>query len=286
MTTPFQQLSDSMAEAVAHAAHSIVRVEARRRLPATGIVWSDEYVITAHHVVEKTENITLGLPNGTTVEAALVGRDANTDLAILRAKTGLKPFAQAERAPRVGELVLAIGMPGQQVQASLGLISAHLTMRQDTAYQTGVTMYPGFSGGPLIDASAKLLGMNTSAGNGGLTLSLDTLRRIAAQLTQHGKMKRGYIGLGLQPVRLNDSLQALAGQKTGLLVVSIEQGGPADSAGLFQGDIVVAFDGHKTASLDELLALLDGARVGRPAPVQVLRGGQAHTLTITVAERD
>jgi len=287
MSNSLQDFSDGLADAVAVASQNTVRVEARRRMSASGIVWEGGLIITAHHVVEKSEGIKVGLPDGSTVEATLVGRDPSTDLAVLRVETNLTGFQVAEGEARVGHLVIAVGRPGNDVQASLGIVNTHVHIRQETALQTDVVMYPGFSGGPLIDASGRLLGMNTSAmSNGSLTLPVAILRRVAGQITEHGKVKRGFIGVSLQPVRLNDSISALAGQSKGLLIVGTEQDGPADKAGLFQGDIVVTFDSLKVVHLEELLGMLNGERVGRPVPVQIVRGGQLHVVTVTVGERD
>jgi len=287
MSNPLQEYSDALADAVASASQNTVRVEARRRQSATGIVWENGLIITAHHVVERSEEIKIGLPDGSTVEATLVGRDPSTDIAILRAETHLSGFPVAEGEARVGNLVLGIGRPGKDVQASLGIVNLHVHLLQDSAIQTDIVMYPGFSGGPLVDVSGRLLGMNTSAiSNHSLTLPVAILQRVAGQIAEHGKIKRGFIGVSLQPVRLNDSIRALTGQSKGLLIVGTEQDGPADKAGLFQGDIVVTFDSLKVVHLEELLGMLNGERVGRPVPVQIVRGGQLHEVTVTVGERD
>lgn len=288
MSNPLQQFSDTLADVVASAGRNTVRVEARRRLPATGIAWEGGLIITAHHVVEKSEGIKVGLPDGSIVDATLIGRDPSTDLAILRAETGLKGFSFADGEARVGHLVVAIGRPGKQIQAALGMVNQHIHIRQEPALQTDVVMYPGFSGGPLVDASGNLLGMNTSAvaNTGGVVIPVATLSRVAAQIAQHGKIKRGFLGVSLQPVRLNDSISALTGQSAGLLIVATEKEGPAEAAGLFQGDIIVTFDGVKVVHLEDLLGMLNGERVGRPVPTQIVRGGQLHEVTVTVGERD
>lgn len=288
MSNTLQEFSDGLADAVEAAGHYIVRVEARRRMPASGIAWENGLIITAHHVVEKSEGIKVGLPDGSTVEATLVGRDPSTDLAILRAETGLGAFPFATNEARVGHLVVAVGRPGKDIQASLGMVNSHVHLRQEPAIQTDVVMYPGFSGGPLVNTVGHLIGLNTSAASnsGGVTIPVATLRRVAAQIAEHGKIKRGFIGVSLQPVRLNESMSALAGQSAGLLIVGTEKDGPAESAGLFQGDIIITFDGVKVKHLEDLLGMLTGERVGRPIPVQIARGGQLHEVSITVGERD
>jgi len=286
-----------MATTVEAAGASVVRVEARRRLPASGIVWSsDGVIVTAYHVVERDENIGVGLPNAETVSATLVGRDPTTDLAVLRAQaTDLTPPTWAEPEDlRVGHLVLGLGRPGRTVQATLGIVSAlgeswrtPAGGRIEPYLQTDLVMYPGFSGGPLVDVAGRVLGLNTSALLRGISLSVPTptLRQVVDTLLTHGRVRRGYLGVGAQPVRLPADLVDELGQETGLLLVSVEPEGPAGSAGLTLGDTIVALDGQPVRHMDELLALLGSDRVGASAPVRIVRGGQAQELTVTIGER-
>jgi S1-C subfamily serine protease len=286
-----------MAATVEAAGASVVRVEARRRLPASGIVWSsDGVIVTAHHVVERDDNIGVGLPNAETVSATLVGRDPTTDLAVLRAQaTDLTPPTWAEPEDlRVGHLVLGLGRPGRTVQATLGIVSAlgeswrtPAGGRIEPYLQTDLVMYPGFSGGPLVDVAGRVLGLNTSALLRGISLSVPTptLRQVVETLLTHGRVRRGYLGVGAQPVRLPGGLAEELGQETGLLLVSVEPEGPAGSAGLTLGDTIVALDGQPVRHMDELLALLGGDRVGVSVPIRIVRGGQAQEVTVTIGER-
>ncbi|MBI1880570.1 MAG: trypsin-like peptidase domain-containing protein [Chloroflexi bacterium] len=233
MTEALQNLSNALAQTVATASPSIVRVEARRRLAASGIVWSaDGLIVTAHHTVETEDNIQVGLPDGQTVAAALVGPEPSTDLAVLRSVAkNLSPLAPAAESAQVGHLVLALGRPGQTVQATLGIISAlgnnwrtSIGGLIDQYVQTDVVMYPGFSGGPLVSAAGQLLGLNTSALMRGISLTVPTitLNRVAEMLVKHGKVRRGYLGVNTQPVRLPAALAQQLGQETGLLLVAVE----------------------------------------------------------------
>ena len=174
MVEVLSNLSDALAETVDKAGSRVVRVEGRRRLPGSGIVWSpDGVVVTAHHVIEQDDNISVGLPDGQTVTAGLVGRDPTTDIAVLRVQSnGLTAPTWAEPdSLQVGHLVLALGRPGQSVRGTLGIVSAlgnrnwHTPAggRVDQYIQTDVVMYPGFSGGPLVDAAGQFMGLNTSA---------------------------------------------------------------------------------------------------------------------------
>jgi S1-C subfamily serine protease len=297
MTTVLQTLSQEMAATVEAAGPAVVRVEGRRRVPATGVVWSaDGLIVTAHHVVSRDERITVGLPDGSTRPAALVGRDPSTDLAVLRADGGgLTPAAWASGdGLGVGQLVLALGRPGRSVQATLGIVSAlgeswrtPAGGQIDRYLQTDVVMYPGFSGGPLVDASGQVLGLNTSALLRGISVTVPaaTVRAVAETLLAHGHIRRGYLGVGAQPVRLPEALAGQIGQETGLLIASVEPGSPADSGGLMLGDTIVALDGHPVHHMDDLLALLGGDRAGKAVPVRVVRGGQVQDVTVTIGER-
>jgi S1-C subfamily serine protease len=300
VTEVLQDLSDALAATVKAAGSSVVRVEARRRLPASGIIWSSDGVIaTAYHVVERDENISVGLPDGQSVPATLVGRDPTTDLAVLRAQvpttSGAVPPTWADPDKlSVGHLVLALGRPGRTAQATLGIVSAlgeswrtPAGGRIDRYLQTDVVMYPGFSGGPLVDAAGQVLGLNTSALLRGISLTVPTptLSEVVQTLLTHGRVRRGYLGVGAQPVRLPAGLGQQLGQETGLLLVSVEPGSPADQGGLLLGDTIVALDGQPIRHMDDLLALLSSDRVGETMPVRIVRGGQVQELQVVVGER-
>jgi S1-C subfamily serine protease len=296
MTKVLQELSNGLAATAETVGASVVRVEARRRLPATGIVWSsDGVVVTAHHVVTEDESIGVGLPDGQTVPATLAGRDPTTDLAVLRAEaTDLTPPGWADlESLRVGHLALALGRPGKTVQATLGIVSAlgkdwrtPPGGRLDRYLQTDVVMYPGFSGGPLVDVTGQVLGLNTSALLRGisLTVPVDTLRRVVETLLTHGRVRRGYLGVGIQPVRLPEALSKELGQETGLLLVQVKSGSPAEKGGLLLGDIIVALDGQPIRHHDDLLAYLTGDRVGTAVPLRIVRAGQVQDVTIAIGE--
>lgn len=290
-------LSQTLAATVESAGAGVVRVDARPRFPASGIIWSaDGVIVTAHHVVEQDENISIALPDGRSVDAKLVGRDPTTDLAVLRAQaSGLTPRAWADpSALRVGHLALALGRPERKVMATLGIVSAlgegwrtPAGGRLDHYLQTDVVMYPGFSGGPLIDAGGQFIGLNTSALLRGvsLTVSSTTLRKVVETLLTKGRISRGYLGVGAQPVRLPGALAQELKQETGLLLVSVEPGGPAEKAGLLLGDVMVALGTDPLRHLDDLLAALGGDRVGTRVSVRLVRGGQVQELQATIGER-
>jgi S1-C subfamily serine protease len=296
MSEILSNLSNALAAAVEMASKSVVRVEGRRRLPASGIVWSSEGVIvTAHHVVEQDDNIAIGLPDGSSARAKLVGRDPAMDVAILRVRAdGLTPASWAATSDlRVGHLVLAVGRPEEKAMATFGIVSAlskdwrtPAGGKLDTYLQTDVVMYPGFSGGPLVDVTGKALGLNSSALLRGIsvTVPVTSLRQTVETLLTHGRVRRGYLGVSAQAVRLPAALASQVNQETGLLLGSVEAGSPAEAAGLFMGDTIVALDGQPVRHLDDLFALLSSDRVGKTAPVRIARGGQVMEIGVLIGE--
>jgi S1-C subfamily serine protease len=295
-------ISNQLADAVAAAGAWTVRVQARRGPPASGIALAADLVLTADHVVDpsREDSIRLGLPDGSEVGGSVVGRDPATDLAVLRVASGSSPLTPARAAagePRTGALVVVVGRPGSEPNASLGLITGHggpaRTRRGgilERFLQVDAVLYPGFSGGPLVDAEGAVLGMITSGlGFGGPAVALpwSLATQIADTLGQHGKVPRGYLGVGSQPVTLSPQVKDLiGGQERGLLVVQVAEGGPAATAGLLQGDILVRLDGSAVTNADDLQSLLGPNRVGSGATASVVRGGELRELPVTIGSRD
>ncbi|MBM3943942.1 MAG: PDZ domain-containing protein [SAR202 cluster bacterium] len=298
MATVLTELSDSLASTVAKAGPSIVRVDARRGPPATGIAWSaDGVIVTAHHVVERDDEIEIGLDSGRTAPATLVGRDPSTDMAVLRADVkGLAVPAWTEpTAMSVGHIVLALGRPGKSVRATFGIVSAlgdswvtPAGGRLDRFLQTDVVMYPGFSGGPLVDVSGRVAGMNTSGILRGMSLAIPhgTIATTVETLLAHGRVRRGYLGVGAQPVRLTATLAKQAGQETGLMVVSVQPSSSAEKAGLLQGDVIIGLGGEPMRHVDGLLTYLSGAEVGKKVTAKLVRGGKVQEVPVTIGERE
>jgi S1-C subfamily serine protease len=289
-------LSEQLASLVEAAGPSVVRVEVRRA-SATGTVWTrDGLVVTAHHVVERDDGLTVGLADGTTVPASLVGRDPTTDVALLRVQApGLSAPTWAERDDlRVGHLVLALGRPGPTVRASLGIVSAigsdwrtPAGGRLDRYIQADIRRSPGMSGGPLIDAGGAVRGLVTRGilPRVALVVPTPTLRRVVDALLAHGRVRRGYLGVGAQQVQLPGALRAPAGQETGLLIVAVEPDGPAERGGLLLGDTIVALDGKPVRDIRDLQECLAGERIGTAASVRIIRSGQVQDRSVNVGER-
>jgi len=292
------QLSEAMADAVDKAGASVVTVKARRRFPATGIVWTaDGVIVTSDHVIEREDKIEVGLPGGESVSATIAGRDPGSDIAVLKVdRGGLTPIGRAPGTARVGGLVLAVGRPGPEgPMASLGVVGAiggpWRTFRGaevEGYLRSDVTFYPGFSGGPLIDGEGRAVGLNSSRlGRGsGLTIPVGAVARIAGDLLAGGKVRRAYLGISSQVARLPEKLAAaLGGQESGLLIVSVEPGSPADEAGLLIGDILVAFAGSQVTDTEDLQSLLGAGLIGSESRATVLRGGAATDVVVKVGER-
>lgn len=295
--TALQSLSDDLAAAVDRASAALVSVHARRRIPASGILWKPDVVITNHHVIQREEGIKVTLADGTTVGATLAGRDPATDIAALRLERPAPTSAALGHGPlKVGQLVLALGRPGPAVTAALGVVSSAggewrtwSGGRIDQFVSLDVSIYDGFSGGALVNSAGEIVGMNSSGLSRGaaMTIPFPTIIRVAEQLLTSGHMRRGYVGVGLQSVRLPSAIasQLTPARDVGLMVVSVDDGGPAALAGLHIGDVIVAFDGHPASEPSEMLAQLTGDRIGQIAAVRVLRAGAFADLLLTVGER-
>ena len=297
-SNPLTAISDAMAEAVARAGLATVLVSARRRFPASGIIYAPDLILTADHVVEREDDINVSMPDGSDVSATLAGRDPGTDLALLRLSRSSANTAQmAPAEARVGQLVLAVGRPSAEgIQASLGVVSAiGGPMRTgrggllERYLATDAIPYPGFSGGPLVDAAGQVVGVNTSGLARGTSLAIPASLawQTAADLAKNGRVRRGYLGIRSQPVELPASAQKTLDrqQATGLLLVGIEDNSPAFAGGLMIGDILVGLSGQTVSDPDELLGKLSGSQVGSAVLVEILRGGQLTNVTVTVGER-
>lgn len=282
-------LGSQLAAVVAAASPSVVRVDARRRLGATGVVWAPDLVVTADHAVLRDDRITVAGADHSPHPATLVGRDPTTDLALLRVDDA--PFT----APTwvgldevaVGHFVVALGRPGRTVRASFGIVGV-----LGDAFKTGpgakVEAYlepmlylpPGFSGGPLFDVQGRVVGVNTAGLVRGETLAVPTttVRRVVEDLLADGRPRRGWLGVGTSPARLADG-------RRGLVVVGVADGGPAAQAGVLVGDVLVEVDGTPVQSAEDLLDRLGGGSVGSTVQLGVLRGGAANTLAVVVGVR-
>ena len=297
MSAILKAVSQALVETVAAVEGGVVRVEARQRLPGSGVVWSaDGLIVTSAHVIERDRDIRVGLADGRVLTARLLGRDPGTDLALLKAEgQGLPAPAWAEtEALQVGSLVLALGRPGGKVLATFGIVSAVDAGWNTPAggfvdhyVQTDTVMYPGFSGGALVDADQRVLGVNTSALVSGLSVTVPTatVRRVVDALRHNRRARRGYLGVQAQAVPLPEALRERLQQESGLLLIHVEPNSPAAQGRLVQGDTLVKLNGQPLRSLHDLALVLNGDQGEGPAVAQVVRGGQVREVPVTIGER-
>ncbi len=296
MSMTLELLSESFVQAVANGSKHVVRVEARRRIPASGIVWKEKgLILTANHAVQREERIRVGLPSGESLDAELVGRDPRHDIALLRIEAEMANGAwRTSEKLRVGHLVLALGRPAQDVMATHGIVGALGSSRRkrkpnpsERIIQTDVVMYPGFSGGPLVDAEGLILGMNTSGLLRGISaaLSLEMLEPRVTALSQYGYIRKGYLGISLQPVRLSPHGREKLQQETGLLIAAVEEGSPASEAGVLQGDIITSIDDEPLRFPDDLLDHLHIDQIGKRISLGIIRAGQFDSVTLLVGDK-
>jgi S1-C subfamily serine protease len=312
-----EELLDAYSRAVTGAAETVgpavVSVEVRHRaerrgrpareVPGSGsgfVFTPDGFVLTNSHVVHAATRIEAAFPDGRRVQAELVGDDPGTDLAVIRVPPVALTVAELgdSGALRVGQLVVAIGNPlGFQSTVTAGVVSAlGRSFRSvggrliDDVIQTDAALNPGNSGGPLVDARGRVVGVNTAvilpAQGICFAVGANTAKIVTGQLIRHGKIRRGYIGVAGQQVPLLRLAQRAHGleAKSGVLVTEVAPAGPAAQAGLKPGDVIVAFDGAPVTGIDDLHRRLVSERIGAEATIAVLRGAEKLELAIVPRE--
>jgi serine protease Do len=291
-------LSDDLASAVQRAGQSVVAVHGRR-FPASGIAWGPDQVVTASHVLERDTDLSITGPDGTQHAATLGGRDPGTDVAILRvANATLTPAARAEpNRIKPGNLTLAIGRPGtSEPIASFGAVSsvggAWRTAQGgllDAYIRADVALLPGLSGGALVNPEGELLGLLSAylAGGDPVAIPAQSVDAIAERLLTGGTLRRAYLGISTQPVELQDSVRQRLNveQATGLMLLAVEPGAPAERAGLLLGDILLSIGDRPVEDGEALQMALGPAVVGQPTPIRLIRGGELRALNVTPAPR-
>jgi S1-C subfamily serine protease len=295
--TALAGFSDALEDAVAAVAPAIVAIHARRRVPASGVVWRTGYVVASDHTIRRESGITVTLEDGRSVDATLVGRDPGTDLALLRLSD--ETVAAAPRAisatVRAGQIVLAVGRPGRQVTATLGAIHAvggewrtwqggHLSQ----SIRLDLAVYDGFSGGALVDAHGRVVGVNSSvlARGAPATIPAATVDRVVEQLLKGGRVPRGWLGIGTQPVRIPERVREESAlmQDVGLLIIGIATGSPAERAALHVGDTLVALAGTPTRGADDVIAILGADTVGKTLTARLVRAGAIIEVPVEIGE--
>ncbi len=292
-------LSQSLADTVERVEGAVVSLNIGRRFSPSGIHWRNGIIVTSDESLHNAEDVTATLRGGKTVPIKLLGRDASTDVAVFQIDNPDIPVANIGDATtlKVGHLVLGMALSREgDIKAVMGTISvcsgAWKSMSGgniDQFIRPDITLYPGFAGGPLVDANGDVVGMNTSGRRAtALTIPSSTVNRVVDQLVAKGRIARGYLGVGMQPVRLPKNLQAalnLTGDG-GVIVINVEANAPAEQAGILLGDILITFDGARVQDTNDILGYLNqGQSVNQAVAVQVVRGGELVNLTVTVGER-
>jgi S1-C subfamily serine protease len=288
--TSLTALSSALADAVASVQTSIVTVHAPRAA-ISGLVYAPDLVISTAHVLERSDSVHVETSDGRKLEATVIGRDPQTDLALLGVNDlKLEPVKIARQAARVGELVLMVARGTGGTMASHGIVSASHGLRfgrgsmLEAVIRTDAMPFPGCSGGAIVNASGEVLAVTNAGIMRGVGLGIPAqLAWTAAENIQNGKVsKRGYLGLAGQPVRLS---KKVSDQEIGLLVIRVETDSPAEHAGILVGDIILALNDHKLEDASDLLEGLAGVAVGEAVSASLIRGGKLETINVTVGER-
>jgi S1-C subfamily serine protease len=294
----WQAFSQELSGAVERAGRAVVALNARRRIPSSGVVWRPGTIVTANHTLEH-EEITATLPDSRTTSVSLVGRDPSTDLAVLRLEGVDLPAAESAdlSSVKVGHVVLAVARTSEggarAALATIGVLGAAWRSwgggLLDRTVRLDRNLHPNFSGGPVVDDQGRVLGIGTSGLSrySAVVIPASTVSRVMDELLTRGHIARGYLGLGMYPLRLPANLQTslnLPGQ-SGIMVVAVETDSPAEKAGVLIGDVLVALNGSSLRDTDEIQSFLGGERVGKAVSATIVRAGSLKKLTIVVGER-
>ncbi len=299
MSATLVELSNALAESTGRAAASAVAVHTEMRGSSSGVIWRPGIVVTAEHALRRDEEIHLTLPDGRVVGATLAGRDPSTDIAVLKcaeAASAIGEFCDVASL-RPGSLALVVGRTrASGPVAALAVVSL---VAEERATWAGASLSPYVrldiglqataAGGVVIDATGGAAGMATPRFGrfGAIAIPASTVNRVVDTLLRKGRMTMGYLGVGLQPVRLPDSLGRLLqrAERTATIVLEVEPGGPASKAGIVIGDILVSLAGREVTRLEDVHSQLQGDAIGKALPVRLVRGGAIEETSVVVGER-
>jgi S1-C subfamily serine protease len=297
MPTSLVDFSHELADTVESAGQSVISVLEGGRAGVSGTVLRKGIAITVAHTIHGLDDVTVILPSGIETKVTVSARDSGTDIAILQLAPDVPPATQADDSRiRTGEIVLSIGRRGTDgLAAAYGIVSAisgpwrtSTGARVDRWFRLDLNPFPGFSGGPVINAAGEVIGMATSGpGRSAAIVPTSTVNRVVDQLIKHGHIVRGYIGVGLQPVAFPDDAWQRLGINSGrgLLITAIAPGSAAEEAKLTLGDVIVTIDDKPLRSGVGLQWLLDAETVGKSVSIGVVRGGQLLNVPVTVREK-
>ena len=293
-----ETLSNELSSAAEAVGGSVVAIYGRRWMPSSGIQWRKGVIVTAHHTIRREEDITVLVEGGKSLKATLAGRDPSTDLAVLKlsedASFPLAPFGDAP--VKLGHFVLALGRSHfSTLVASAGIVGGlsgewqpRRGGRVDQHIRLDLDLYAGFSGGPLVNAQGKVVGINTHglARGRAVTIPNTTVNRVVDELLEKGHIARPYLGLAMQPVAVPEALRGkVKDANAALLVVHVEKASPAEKAGILLGDILTELHGQAAQDTGDILDLLSSAKVGDTVKATVIRGGSPVAVSIKLEDR-
>jgi S1-C subfamily serine protease len=285
-------LSNDIAATIEAVAANVVAVEGRDRIGSSGFFLAPNTIVTADHALESDE-IAVIFPDGRSEPARIAGRDAATDIALLSVASAGPPAFATLASPdlRVGAIAIAVARDDDgDVSATMGVVgsigAAWRTWRGgeiDRFVRADVSLYPRFSGSPLVDAAGRLIGMNTwgLSRRQAVVVPAATITRVVDALGTRGRVARGYLGLAMQRIELPAAL----GGGSGVIVLGVAPGAPAEAGGFIVGDIITALGGRRIADSDDVQAALDASSVGSQSIAGIVRGGKPLDLTVTIGER-
>jgi S1-C subfamily serine protease len=289
-----KSLSNATADVVEKVASSVVSVSCGMAR-GSGVMWSaDGYIVTCSHVLGRRRSIMVGLGDGNTLEAKVVGSDSYADVALLKIEgRALKPaeIGDSENL-KAGQFVLALANPfNRKPSATIGIVTSVTGsvrgfggVAMENVIVTDTQLTPGYSGGPLIDASGKVIGLNAAyAWSRGIAIPVNLIKSMIDGLMHEGRIKRAYLGIEAGTIPLPADVARLTGldQDTGVLVLSVERNSAARKAGLALGDVIIKFNEKPIANLYDLTKLLTAGMIEKQAKLGILRGEQLMELTVT-----
>ena len=281
--TTLASLSSALSETVARAAPAVVSVHSHR-LRASGFVWKAGLIVTADEALADDGEIEIQFADGSRKQATVAGRDHTTDIALLRFDGNIPPVALTNGVPALGSLAVVVAADRGAPTARLGMVSLSgapwRSLRGgeiDARIELDVRLRHSQQGGLALNAAGEAFGMAVLGPRRVLTIPAATIGRVASQLERSGRIARGYLGVGLQPIRLDDGI--------GAMVMNVDMDGPAAAAGIRQGDVIVAVNGEKLSGVRALSRSLGPQSVGSVVDVTVHRGGEPLQFKVTVGER-
>jgi S1-C subfamily serine protease len=299
MSTELIDLSNALVRETERAATSIVAIHTEARGSSSGVVWRNGIIVTAEHALRRDEEIHITVPDGRVVNATLVGRDPSTDLAVLKCVEAGSPVTEISDVSQIkpGSLVLVVGRTrASGPVAALGTVSMVASERRTWIgaplrpyVRLDVGLQPTATGGAVIDAHGGTLGIATPrfARFGAIAVPATAVNRVVDALLKAGHIPHGYLGIGLHPIRLPETLRQTLhrDEKTAAMVVEVEPDGPAHKAGIMIGDLLVSFGSQPITRVEDVYAQLAAHEIGKSIAVKLLRGGAPLDATIVIGER-